>query len=59
MSESVFRGSGGADERPSKSPKIHPKNQRFFGDPGKGDFGFSPFKGEIEGVFCSEKADEY
>ena len=24
--------------RPSKSPKIHPKNQRFFGDPGKGDF---------------------
>ena len=25
-------------ERPSKSPKIHPKNQRFFGDPGKGDF---------------------
>ena len=35
---------------PSKSPKIHPKNQRFFGDPGKGDFGYSPFKGEPEGV---------
>ena len=31
--------------RPSKSPKIHPKNQRFFGDPGKGDFVFPPFKG--------------
>ena len=50
-----------ANVRPSKSPKIHPKNQRFFGDPGKGDFDppcpslkgrelFSPFKGEIEGV---------
>ena len=35
----------GEDKRPSKSPKIHPKNQRFFGDPGKGDFGFPPFKG--------------
>ena len=44
----------GEDKRPSKSPKIHPKNQRFFGDPGKGDFGFSPFKGEPEGVFESE-----
>ena len=41
-------------QRPSKSPKIHPKNQRFFGDPGKGDFGYSPFKGEPEGVFESE-----
>ena len=41
-------------QRPSKSPKIHPKNQRFFGDPGKGDFGFSPFKGEPEGVFEPE-----
>ena len=39
----------GENKRPSKSPKIHPKNQRFFGDPEKGDFGFSPFKGEIEG----------
>ena len=34
-----------ANVRPSKSPKIHPKNQRFFGDPGKGDFVFPPFKG--------------
>ena len=49
---------GGAGElscvpraRPAKSPKIHPKNQRFFGDPGKGDFESSPFKGETEGVF--------
>ena len=23
------------EERPSKSPKTHPKNQRFFGDPEK------------------------